>query len=174
MSYCTTNELLLWYGAKELAEIATPDDRVPVSAVLMRLTIESGDRSGFTAEERVAADGAMTRIGAAIDQGRRLVDSHLARRFTLPLAVEVVAESPLPRVCAALVRAFLHENRDNETVINRRESALRWLRDLAAGTVALAGDPPVKGVVAGGPAHETGPRVFDERTLSGFAGTGSG
>ena len=169
MTYITAEDLQLWFGAKELAEVAGPDDQVPVSAALMRLTIETGDRNAFTAEEVVAADAALARIEEAIVQGERMLESYLSRRFSLPLDAGVVAASPLPRVCGALARAFLYEDLENREITRRRKSALGWLRDLAEGRVELAGLNPPRGAVAGGPSYATVSRVFDEQTLQGFA-----
>lgn len=169
MSYATASDLLLWYGARELAQIAAPDDLTPVPEALMRLTIEAGDRSAYGAGEIAAADAALARIQEAIDQGGRLLDSYLGSRFELPLAAAVVAASPLPRICGAFARSHLYEDRESAEVARRRENALHWLRDLVVGVAELPGANPPRGRVAGTVSHVAGERVFDDVTLHGYA-----
>ena len=162
MSYCTAAQLLDRYGAKELAEIATPDDLAVVSGPLMRLTVAGGDRSAHGADETAAADAALARIGAAIDQAGRLIDSYLGGRYALPLDGAVVAASPLPAGCGDLARETLHDDRLPEIVARRADAVRRWLRDLADGRVHLEGVAAAGETGAGMPGIRAGTAVFGD------------
>lgn len=168
MSYTTALDLLTGYGAKELAEIAAPDDLIPVSPELMRRTLSATARDGYSPGEIEAADAAAVRIAAALDEAARLLDSYLARRFSLPLADTVIAAGPLPRVCRDVARRFLYDDQVPEVVTSRHDQALQWLRELASGLVELPGQGEVAGTATGGPAFSASPRVFDATTLQGF------
>lgn len=169
MSYATTHDLLLWFGARELSEVAVPDDRTPITAELLRLSIEGGQRDNFSDDAIETADQALLRIQAVLDEGSRMLDSYLARRYPLPLLDTVVAASPLPRACSVLALAMLYDDQLPDAVDQRQMRVLAWLQELAAGRVDVA---PVAATatsqVLGGPSYAAGPRVFDETTLRGF------
>lgn len=167
MSYATAADLLLWFGAKELAQCAVPDDMAVVSAELMRLTIGQGDRDDFSPEEIAAADVGLAVLDRALSDAEKLLHSYLAGRFALPLSDEQVAQSALPRVCGAVARRFLHHDRVPEEASRGYEMALSWLTDLAVGRAELTALPMV--TRAGLAAFDAGERVFDQETLRGFA-----
>lgn len=168
MSYANAGHMLTWFGAKELAEVAVPDDHSAVSGELMRLTIEGGDRSGYPAEEIVSADLALQRILAVIEEGGRMLESYLAHRYPLPLDEATIVASPLPRVCSVLALTLLYDDQLPVSVDQRQQRTLSWLHDLAAGRVELAPLVSRSGRVVGGPDYETVNRVFDTNTLQGF------
>lgn len=169
MSYATPDDLLAWYGAKELSEMATPDDLIMVPAALLRLTLEGGDRESYSEEARKAADAAQIRITTTLEEAGFLMDGYLGHRFALPLAAETVLVSPLPRICGAITRYLLQDDGPQLEVEQRYERCLEWLQSLAEGRVIL-GDgglsPSVSGV--GLADFERRDRLFDEQTLSGF------
>ncbi len=160
--YLIATDLMLWYGPKELGECAGPTDMEPVSGGLMRLTIESGDRSSYSAEEITAADTALAQIEATIAQAEQMADSYLAGRYTLPLDTATVDASPLPRVCGALVRSYLHGDGESEVIATRRETAMRWLRDLAVGKVNVGGASVPASTGIGSPGFRPGKAVFGD------------
>lgn len=170
MAYATAQDLLLWFGAGELTEVAAPDDRAPITTALLRLSIEGGARDNFSSEALETADQTLARIQAVLDEGSRFLDSYLAHRYPLPLSAEVVAASPLPRACSVLALALLYDDQLPEAVAQRQGRVLDWLQDLAAGRVDLAPASASTGRVAGGPSYVTVARVFDDQTLRGFVG----
>ena len=170
MSYATASDLLLWFGARELTEVAVPDDRDPITAALLRLSIEGGLRDNFSSQEITTADLTVARIQAALEEGGRWLDSYLAHRYPLPLSESVVAASPLPRSCCVLALALLYDDRLPEAVSRRQNEVLAWLQALAAGQVDLFHAVTATGQVASGPSHEAVVRTFDHNTLQGFAG----
>lgn len=168
MSYATASDLLLWFGAKELAEVAVPDDRDPITADLLRLTIEGGQRDHFPSDAIETADLTQARMQAVLDEGGRVLDSYLARRYSLPLSELLVAATPLPRACCVLALTLLYDDLLPEAVEQRQHRILVWLQALASGKVELAGVEMNSSQVVGGPSYAAGARVFDEDRLRGF------
>lgn len=75
----------------------------------------------------------VAQVDAALERASSLVDSYIARYLPIP--------TPYPRVvvdCVVQITTYdLAGNRATETERLRYEDALRWLRDLAAGTATL-------------------------------------
>lgn len=165
MNLTTAEALLIWFGARELAQVSVPEELAPVSGELMRRTIGGESRDDFSPTEIAAADAGLLAIERAIADASRLMESHLALRHALPLTADQVAQSPLPRLCGAIARRLLHRERVPEEVQEGHAQALEWLRELAAGRIALPGGR-VTGV--GAPAFDAPPRRFDDWTLRGF------
>ena len=170
MSYATASQLLLWFGARELAEIAVPDDHAPITAELLRLSIEGASRAHYAEQACATADLALLRIESALAEGSRLLDSYLATRYPLPLLASVIEVSPLPRACTVIALALLYDNQLPKAVEKRHQQVIRWLTELAAGRVELAPALAQSGRVANGPHYSAGSRVFDEDTLQEFIG----
>ncbi|MBF0189785.1 MAG: DUF1320 family protein [Magnetococcales bacterium] len=166
MNHATAAELLLWFGARELAQVAVPEDHPPVTPELMRQTIAQDDRDDHTPEAIAAAEAGLAAIERALSDATRLVESHLALRHGLPLSAAQVAQSPLPRLCGAIARRLLHRDRVPEEVNAGYTLAMAWLQDLAQGRTVIVGGAVVG---AGAPAFDAALRVFDDRTLRGFA-----
>ncbi|MBF0370983.1 MAG: DUF1320 domain-containing protein [Magnetococcales bacterium] len=167
--YATATNLLTWIGAKELAEIATPDDLIQITPTLMRLTIQGDARDAYTQAEQDAADESLVRIEAALGDADRQIDSYLASRYTLPLAAEVITGSILPRICGDIARWLLFDNGVTKEVGERYDRAVVYLKDLQSGDAQLGEESPeVSGTSAGEADFEAGSRVFDDDTLQGF------
>ncbi|MBF0358948.1 MAG: DUF1320 domain-containing protein [Magnetococcales bacterium] len=174
MSYATSLNLLEWFGAKELAQAATPDDLAVVSAQLMRLTIESGNRDAFSLDEQTSADAALARITAALTESSLLIDSYISRRYSLPITEAIISTSPLPRFCGAMARRLLYDDGVPKEVEQRYELTLGWLKDLANNQVDLGASSSSQTQVGAGLADfETNERIFDKNELKGFISSGS-
>lgn len=148
-AYASPTELVEWFGADELAPMATPADLGRVTPAKLRTTIAGGDRSAWPVGEVAAADAALARLQSALDDASRQIDGYLASRHTLPLAAGVVAASPLPRICGDVARWLIFARRPTEEVAGRYDRAIAWLRDVAAGRVALGGADPQAAAGAG-------------------------
>ena len=168
MSYATAQHLLLWFGTGEVTEVAVPDDRAPIQAALLRLTLEGKSRTGYSADACATADLAVARIQAALEEAGRMLDSYLATRYPLPLSDAVIEASPLPRACSVLALTLLYDDQLPKAVDQRQKQVLTWLRALAAGHLELAPALAQTGRVAHGPEHVAGMRLFDESTLREF------
>lgn len=101
-------------------------------------------------------------VAAAIADADRLVDGYVGKLYDLPLAT---APDILRQLSADIARYKLYKDSPTETVRNNYLDALRQLRDIAAGNLALdvAGAEPAR---AGGTVTVDAPeRVFTRDTL---------
>ena len=73
-------------------------------------------------------------VQAAIDDACQTVDSYVASRYPLPLAVVPVS---LQRACAVIARYCLYKNQPTPTVRQDYEDVTRWLEQVASGKVKL-------------------------------------
>lgn len=164
--YITAAQLLQRFGARELAQSATPDDQVVVDTVLLRLVIAAGDTTGFSSDDVAIAEEALARIEEIIADAGQVIDMHLRRRYTLPL-------SPVPtslvRVAGDLCRYLLVEDRATDEIRNRHEAALKLLKSLADGSVTLGADDPAPATGSGGAPQVTkADSVFSRDALQDF------
>lgn len=137
MSYTTASQMLIRFGATEMAQVATPDDAAVIDVGLLRLTVAGGDRSGHDPALVEVADEALTRIDLAIGEAESRINAYLAARYPLPLDPEMVATGCLPGFCADMARYLLHDDKATEAVTQRHATAVRWLQDVAAGKARL-------------------------------------
>lgn len=136
MSYITLLALLDTLGAEWLAQRAAPNAPA-VDGVLLRLTVEGGDRSAYSAEDQAAADEAAALIQIKLDDANKEIDSYLRSRHTLPLDQTVIDGSPLSRITADIVRYQISGDLVTDEAAGRYSKALAWLRDVAAGRASL-------------------------------------
>lgn len=135
--YANPTNLLAWFDAQEIAQLATPKRYPVVDAVLLELTASSGDRSAYTQPEIEAADAALARIDGAISNADAEIDSYIGGRYTLPLDAALVSGSGLPRKCGDIARYLLMDDRATDEATSRYDNTLRWLRDVARGVATL-------------------------------------
>ncbi|MBF0380688.1 MAG: DUF1320 family protein [Magnetococcales bacterium] len=172
MSYASHLNLLQWYGAKELAQTATPDDLAMLSAQLMRLTIEGGDRDSYSTQEIEIADKSIARITAALAEASLVIDSYISRRYELPIADTDIDNTPLPRCCGAMARRLLYDDAVPQEVERRYEETLTWLKDLANNRADLnlgTSSQTRRGAALAD--FENKQRIFDNTSLKGFVTT---
>ncbi|MBF0164837.1 MAG: DUF1320 domain-containing protein [Magnetococcales bacterium] len=158
--YITVSDLIRWFGAREVAEIASAD-RGPVITEA-RLLTPDGDPEAETAAGR---------IRDAIAHASRIADSYLSRKHTLPLETDAVAESPLPRYCGDICRFLLWDDKPTDAVRARHDQAVKWLEAVAAGKATLgcvALPLPAAASGAGSPGFVAGVRHFGPEAMRGF------
>ncbi len=166
MPYATPQNLLDWFDAQELAQLATPKRYPVIDAVLLELTVSGGDRSAYTAQEIEAADAALASIAGALDASDAIIDSYVGKRYQLPLSQTQIDASPLPRYSGDLARYQLTDDQEVETITKRYDRALRWLRDLANGSASIGEGEPEQtsgAVVISGPT-----RIFGRDRMKGL------
>lgn len=138
MTYAVQQDLIDRFGDKEIKEVA--------------------DRDGDD-----AIDAAV--IAAALADADQVIDGYVGARYDLPLA----ATPPLLKTIAChLARHALHKDAPPEVVKDNFNAALRQLRDISDGKLALdaAGTEPAR---AGGTIEIAAPtRVFNNDTLRDF------
>jgi phage gp36-like protein len=142
--YITLDQLAVNPGAKELAEVATPEHLPIVDAALMYARLTGASRATWQPAELDACEQAVSRINAAITDAAGLIDGFLSVRGYLPL-------QQVPDIlvvwCRAIVRYKLHINRlnsdDKDPVTRDYNDALKLLRLTADGKFSLGAADPV-------------------------------
>lgn len=133
MSYATATELVISFGAAEVAQMATPARFQIVDAERLELAIEDEDFPTGQADE-LALEACLDAINLAIASADGLIDSYLATRYSLPL---VSTPAVLKEAALDLARYELHKERATEEVRERRKEVVSWLRDLSGGKARL-------------------------------------
>ena len=133
--YASALQLLDTFGDNEVALLSS--EEAAVDGVLLRLTVEAGDRSAYTAGDIAFADQALIKINAALDSATRLINSYISPRYTLPLVQVLIDSSSLADVCADITRHRLSDDRVTEEVENRFKQARSWLRDISMNKASL-------------------------------------
>ncbi len=161
MTYIAATDLLARFGAEELAQLT--DRGIPRVLTADRLTAAAGgaDTSAWPAAESAAALAALSIIGQAITDATSAVDGYLSGRYGVPLTTPPAV---LKRVACDLARHYLYDDNEPETVADRYKEAVAWLRDVAAGKVALGPDAAGAQPAAGGCVEiVTSGKVFGRR-----------
>lgn len=145
MAYVSHLQLAARPGARELAQVASPDHAAVVTDELMDATLRGGDRSAWSDSERAQADAALARIDEIVTQADSLIDGFLVKRgYPLPLA-------PVPPLVAAwataIARYLLHKDRisDEKTdpIARDYRDAMKLLQLTSTGQFSLGADDPV-------------------------------
>ena len=133
--YTTALQLLSSFGDKEVALLSSED--AAVDGVLLRLTVEAGDRSAYSAADIAAADQALVNINTALTSATNFINSYISPRYTLPLTQVLIDDSSLVDVCADITRHRLSNDRVTEEIENRFVQARSWLRDISMNKASL-------------------------------------
>ena len=139
MTYLTPDDLLT-LGARELAQLATPDQYPVVDTDLLTATLQGADRSAWTAEEVTAADAALIRIETAISDAEAAIDAALASAgYILPLAS---APGRLATVARDIARYRLYDEAlaAEHPAHRAYRDATVYLDQLARGQIRLSTD----------------------------------
>jgi len=137
VAYATSLDLVIAFGARELAEVSTPKRFDVVKDDRLEIAIEGTDVSGDADEN--ALEACLDAINGALAIAESVVDSFLGVRYTLPLAS---TPASLKKRTLDLARFELHDERATEEVRNRRNDAIDWLKMLSSGKATL-GDPAI-------------------------------
>ncbi|MCF7964212.1 MAG: DUF1320 domain-containing protein [Methylobacter tundripaludum] len=111
MSYCTTDQLINWFGELELIQRT---DREPFVGVINQPVLD-----------------------AAITAAGKKIDGYLRSVYPLPLSDALIASSGLPEICGDIVRGILFKGIENEPVRIAYKDAINWLKDVQAKKVTL-------------------------------------
>lgn len=165
MAYATAQELVIAFGANELAQMATPKRFSIVDDERLELAIEDEDFPAGESDE-LALEACLDAINLALASANGLIDSYLANKYSLPL---VSTPAVLKEAALDLARYELHKERATEEVRDRRKEIVSWLRDLSAGKARL-GVPAIDSA-AGASGISIVPsagRTFTATTLEAF------
>jgi len=146
MSYATIDDLETRYGRRELVQLT--------------------DRAMPPSDE---VDQAVAQL--ALDDATDLIDGYVGAKYRLPLA------APFPpllvQLCAEIARFKLFADQASEEVRKRYEDAIRTLKGIAKGEVALPidalpGGSPEPSAREGVVAIESQPQIFTRERMKGF------
>jgi len=168
--YVTLFELAERPGAKELAQVATPERFRIVDAALLDALLRGQDVSSWPAEDVEVAELAKQAIIAEVEAAGGLIDGFLARRgYTLPLTRTYSVVTGWAR---AIARYKLHQARlsteQNDPIVRDYRDALALLKLVAEGKFSLGTDDPLTPPSSGAPEFSKPPRVFSGGTLRDF------
>ncbi|NWO05374.1 MAG: DUF1320 domain-containing protein [Alteromonadaceae bacterium] len=161
MPYISHAELQDRPGARELAEVASPQHLWVVDFELMEATLLGKDRSAWPDEEVDVADEALSRIDQAVADAEALINGFLAKRGYVPLENVPGIVANWTRIIA---RYYLHKDRvgndDKDPVLRDYRDAIKLLQLTADGKFSLGFDDPVKASGTGAPSFTKGKSVF--------------
>lgn len=129
------------------------------------------ERAFGAAELRqIAPDGQggidAARVAAALARAASTADGYLATRYTTPIA----APGPdLVGATADLARFLLYDDAATEEVARRRDHAIAWLRDVAAGKATTGGAATPDSAARPAPAVIAPPVAFTDARLGRMA-----
>lgn len=142
--YITPAQMADRPGARELAQVATPE-RLPIVAdALFDAVLRGADTTGFDPQDVANAGEALAVVEQAIGDAGALIDGYLAQRYPVPLA-------PVPGVVTtwarAIARYMLHKDRRtveaDDPVLRDYRDALKLLQLTADGKFSLGAEDPV-------------------------------
>jgi phage gp36-like protein len=171
--YVTPSQLADIPGALEISQVASTERNLGalVDAALMEATLRGEDRAAWSGEEIAAADEALARVLAAIDEADAVIDGYLRRRggYTLPLDP---APPIVTRWARSIVRYLLHKslqsNEFKDPIVRDYEDALKFLLLVAQGKFSLGAGDLVAPSGSGKPRFHAPERIFDDRALEDF------
>ena len=176
--YITNAELADRPGARELAQVASPEHQPVVEAALLDATLRGVDRSAWTPEQLAVADAALARVVDAVNEAGAVIDGYLAQRgYTLPLELPATStgKSVLTSWARAIARYMLHKSRisdeSKDPIARDYRDALKMLGLLAIGKYSLgANDPASSGAAGAGTdvRFAGAPTVFGRDQLRAF------
>lgn len=134
MPYLTANALRDATSNLELAQVASPRDRRPITAEQMRKAIDGEPLTGEPSVDRPAIDAALARVNLAVTDSSGVADNYLRSRYTLPLASP---PSALKEAVIRVARYLLHNERAPKEIAERYREAIGWFEDVAKGIVVL-------------------------------------
>ena len=147
---------------------ATQDDLVPLRMTLTDLVeltddTESDDEAGAGEVNTATVDAALTEASAR-------VDSYCRQRYTTPLQPSDTIKGVTLDITQYLLFTRRRTTKPNETVGQRYDQAIAFLKDVAAGRASLdqpaTATQPQQG--AGGATVSSKPQAFDRCNLGGW------
>jgi len=134
----TPIDMIDQFGDDEIAQRAIRDDHHEVSGDDLRVTINDGDRTGWTQDLRNQADFALDNLQSACDQSNAIASGYIRAGYPV---IDTTAPTKTPldakRYTLDLCRFILYDDNYPEYVYTANVAALAWFRDVASGKIAL-------------------------------------
>lgn len=167
--YVTPATLMQRFGALELAQVATLENRPVVSPEVFSRVVLGESTAGDDPTKVADANDALARVQRAITDTDELIDSYIANRYPLPLAS---VPGILETYAGDIVRYRLHKDfaeSGQHPVQVRYRDALRFLGLLAEGKVTLGASDPVSPSGGGERVQYAAPTaVFSREALADY------
>ena len=157
MPYLTASDLIVRFGAEELAQMADRGTPRLVTAELLEAAAGGADTSGWGAADAEAVDKAMASIAQAIEDAQSAIDGYLSGRYSTPLATPPAS---IKRLAGDIARYYLYDDHATETVQKRYDVAIAYLRDVSAGKVTLEAQAQASAPSGGSVEMVSSGRVF--------------
>ncbi|MNZ38304.1 hypothetical protein D3C78_557790 [compost metagenome] len=159
LSLPSAAQLLLRYGAAEIAQAAVPDDQDPIAPELLQAAAESSDLDAWSAAEVATATLALARIADAVTRARSEMSFYLRFRTEADGVPEWVSDD-----LAEMARYHLFDDagKEESTIRTRYEDVLRRLETLAREDQARG---IAEGGGLGGVLTSSANRIFTRRSL---------
>lgn len=134
MTYATSTDLLTRFDTAEIAQRV--DRGVPrlVSAELLTAVAAGTALDAYTEAEILRATVAKGVIDRALQDADETINSYLSSRYVLPLST---VPAVLVRVACELARFYLYDDQVTDLIKDRHASNVKWLGEVAKGTVSL-------------------------------------
>jgi phage gp36-like protein len=138
MSYCTSADLIARFSETEIAQLSDTEDRETVNEAV---------------------------VSAAITDAAGEIDSYLGGRYAVPVASP---DARLAAVCMDIARYRLYDDHPTETVRQRYEDVVAWLKLVATGAIRLAFPAPAEDstIATGGLAYSVPADDTDNPTFT--------
>lgn len=137
MTYATTTDLLTRFDATEIAQRV--DRGVPrlVNAALLTDAAAANSLAAYTSAETERVAQCLVVIERALADADDTINGYLSGRYAMPLST---VPSVLSRVACEMARFYLYDDQVTDLVKDRHASNLKWLAEVAKGTVSLGVD----------------------------------
>lgn len=171
MTYATAPDLFARFDANEIAQrVDRGVPRLVSSALLQALAaavLVPAALDVFNAAELARGQTAMLVVGRALQDADDTINSYLSARYTLPIAP---VPAVLNRVAAELARFYLYDDQVTDLIKDRHAANLKWLYEVAKGTVSIGVDTLTSQQPASSAGAElvSGGTVWNRATSGGF------
>lgn len=167
MPYATPTQLLLRYGAEEIAQRV--DRGIPrmVTAELLTAAAAGESMAAQPQEVQFRVARAVLVLERALSDADDTINGYVSARYRLPLSV---VPSWMERVACEMARYFLYDDQVTDTIKERYTACIATLRDVSTGKAQLgadstSGDQPTS---SAGAELVTGDRVWRRESSRGF------
>ncbi|MGK2926112.1 MAG: gp436 family protein [Lysobacterales bacterium] len=133
MPYATAADLVIAFGARELAQLATPRRFDVVGDEDLELAIEDDTYPTGKPNEQ-ALEACLDAINQALAVTDGMIDSYVGTHYTLPLAS---TPAVLREAALDLARYELQKEAATEEAQKRRDQVVAWLKDISGGKARL-------------------------------------